>query len=83
MPGSATWNADFENKGFSVVHINAAIDFHTFKHEVGHNLGATHDVYTFATVLRLLRWCHAGQDESESDDTCPERESHSVGSLAA
>jgi hypothetical protein len=53
LPGSATWNADFENKGFSVVHINAAIDFHTFKHEVGHNLGATHDVYTFATVLPL------------------------------
>ena len=49
LPGSTTWNAYFENKGFSIVHIAAAFNYQTFKHELAHNFGAHHDFYTFVT----------------------------------
>ncbi len=47
FPGSAWWDFRFRHNGFSIAHIPAAINGHPFTHEVGHTLGAHHDVYTF------------------------------------
>jgi hypothetical protein len=47
-PGTAAWDSTFASNGFSVVNVNAAIHGDAFTHEVGHNLGAHHDWFTFA-----------------------------------
>jgi hypothetical protein len=46
-PGTFTWEQDFASKGFNVVSVYHAINAATFMHEVGHNLGAHHDWYTY------------------------------------
>jgi len=44
------WELNFASKGFSVVSIYNAFNDYTFTHEIGHNLGAAHDKYTFWTL---------------------------------
>ena len=46
-PGSAAWEARYGNMAFAVAHAPAALGSHTFKHEIGHKLGAHHDAYAF------------------------------------
>jgi Metallo-peptidase family M12 len=47
QPGSPSWTAYYDPRGFAVMHAPAAFDAHTFKHEIAHNLGAHHDTLTF------------------------------------
>ena len=48
-PGTFLWEQNFASNGYSVVSIYQAINADTFMHEVGHNLGAHHDWYTYVT----------------------------------
>ena len=40
-----TVSASFESQGFSAVSRSCATGYYSFGHELGHNMGATHDVY--------------------------------------
>jgi hypothetical protein len=46
-PGTFRWEQKFASKGFNVVSVYHAFNAESFMHEVGHNLGAHHDWYTY------------------------------------
>jgi len=47
VPGTTDWEENFASWGFSVVDVTAGFAAWTYLHEIGHNLGAQHDAYTF------------------------------------
>ncbi|MBI4741770.1 MAG: hypothetical protein HY777_09550 [Betaproteobacteria bacterium] len=46
-----TVSASFESQGFSAVSRSCATGYYSFGHEMGHNMGASHDVYVESSNL--------------------------------
>lgn len=54
--------SEFRNKAFSVVQLSCATGVYSFAHELGHNLGAMHDLKNSRPGDGLFPYSHAYQD---------------------